>query len=67
MKANHQNTLEPSSGKVNKGNVVDCDIGMYELSTICVHTDFCHIFEFLGECPFLCDNFEANEPIERWF
>lgn len=62
MKANHQNTLEPLSVKVSKGNVVDSNSEVYDLSNICVHTDDCQIFQFLGECPYLCDDFEANEP-----
>lgn len=67
MKANHQKALEPLSVNVKKGNVVDSSCSIYDLSNICAHTDFCHVFEFLGECPFSCDNFEANEPIEGWY
>ena len=63
MKAKHQNTLEPLSVKVKKGNVVECSEGLYALNKICIHTGVCAVFEFIGECPYLCENFEAEEPI----
>ena len=36
----------------------------YALNNICTHAEYCNVFEFIGECPYLCDNFEAKESFD---
>ena len=44
--------------------IVDTDSRMYALHKICINRHNCDVFLFLGECPYLCECFESEEPLD---
>lgn len=41
-------------------------VGDYALQRTCLLADDCPVLEIIGECPFLCANYEPNLEFEGW-
>ena len=44
--------------------IADIDSRKYALHNICSLRHNCDVFQFFGECPYLCECFEAEEPLD---